>query len=137
MNKKGFTLIELMVVIIIIAVVATVGMAGVSGITSSIKKNLWSKKVTLIEESARNYGEDNTMLLVGSCPQIGKTSGCLDIPVETLISNGYITTKERDKNNKKVITNDTKEENEKGYYVNNTRVYIYKENNIVYAKLAE
>ena len=60
---------------------------------------------------------------------------CLETTVDYLINNNYISTDETKEDGSKTITNDTLGEDDPNYYVNNLKVYIYVENNIVYAKL--
>ena len=134
--KKGFTLIEMLVVTIILALVTTLGYEGVKAFNRNIKKNLWEEKITIIEKAGIDYGTDNKNFLTGSCTVDDKTYNyCKRITVDELITKGYLSTKETDEEGKKVITNDTKEEDEAGYYANNLVVNVYLKNNIVYAKL--
>ena len=66
MNKKGFTLVELLAVIALLGVIATIAVASVNGITDSINKNMLEKKLLMIEEAAVLMGEDNKNNIVYS-----------------------------------------------------------------------
>lgn len=134
--NKGFTLVELMVVLVIIVIVSSIGYAGIGAVQSGIKKNLWNGKIELIETGAKEYGEDNLNELNNICTIDEKEyDSCLETTVDYLINNNYISTDETKEDGSKTITNDTLGEDDPNYYVNNLKVYIYVENNIVYAKL--
>lgn len=145
--KKGFTLVELMVVIVIIAIVSLIGYAGVTGVQNSINENLWQSKVEMIESGAVLYGEDNENLLTSSCKVDGVTySECKVITVKELLDRNYIQSDETRcieykngsdecKTSEKTITNDTLTEDDSNYYADNLQVSVYLQNGIVYAKL--
>lgn len=145
MKNKGFTLVELLAVIVILAIITAISSAGVSVVKDAINKSMWNSNIKLIERSAINYGEDNKNRLKNECI-IGneKKYNCLEVSVQYLINKHYIKTKETDGNNEKVLINKTinKVENENenylnGYYVNQKKVLIYIEDNLVYAKYME
>ena len=52
MNKKGFTLVELLAVIAILAILATVATPIVLTVQKSIKNKMYAAKVKMIKESA-------------------------------------------------------------------------------------
>lgn len=137
MKNKGFTLVELMVVLVIIVIVSSIGYAGISAVQSGIKKNLWNGKIELIETGAKNYGSDNLNDLTSSCliNQL-EVKNCLETTVGYLLEKKYIKTSETKPNGEKTITNDTLSEDDVNYYVNDMKIYIYVDDNIVYAKLA-
>lgn len=136
MKKNGFTLIELLAVVCLIAIIATIGTYGVSRVKENISKSLWESKVELIENKAKTYGEDNKMRLTANCNFEGKTySKCLRITVQTLLDSNYLPSKEKDDSGKKVIVNDTVAKNHGSYYANNLPIFIYLENDYVYARL--
>ena len=58
MNKKGFTLVELLITISILALVTVIAIPSIGSIADSIKRNMLDKKVTLIEEAAVLLGQD-------------------------------------------------------------------------------
>lgn len=59
MNKKGFTLTELLAVIVIMSIVATIGLVSVTGVKRQINQKLFKDKLSEIIASAENWGEDN------------------------------------------------------------------------------
>lgn len=59
MNKKGFTLTELLATIAILSVVITIAVPAVIGVSNSIKENMYKSKIKLILQNAKLYGEDN------------------------------------------------------------------------------
>ena len=59
MNKKGFTLVELMAVIVIISIVALVGVTSVTGVRKQMDKKLFEEKLNSAISSAEKWGEDN------------------------------------------------------------------------------
>lgn len=136
MKNKGFTLVELMVVLVIIVIVSTIGFGGVALVQNNVKQNLWQGKVDMIEKNAVLYGEDNKNRLTGTCTVDGVTqNACLTVTVQFLLDSNYIKTDEEDANGNDVIINETLDETEAKYYANSSNVYIYMENNKVYAKL--
>lgn len=149
MKRNGFTLVELLATIVIIAVIALMGSIGIAAAKKGINQSLWNSNVELIEASAESFGTDKKAYIKNlnkSC-KIGDATinHCLDITVQTLINTGYLNTKDYINNydgqdNYKVVINKTieKDDNENnnfinGYYVNNVIIYVYVENDIVYA----
>lgn len=57
-NKKGFTLTELLATIAILALVAVIATPAVIGVSNSIKKNMFESKQKLIMRAAALAGED-------------------------------------------------------------------------------
>lgn len=69
MNKKGFTLVELLAVIIILALLALLASTAVTKLVKDSKDDLYNNQLLLIEKAAEAWGADNINLLpdVGSC----------------------------------------------------------------------
>lgn len=80
MNKKGFTLVELMAVIVIISIVALVGVTSITGVRKQMDKKLFEEKLNSAISSAEKWGEDNKDMLT---PPTIKTIGQL------IVSNYY------------------------------------------------
>ena len=150
MNKKGFTLVELMSVLVIMTIIMMLGTYSVQKLNIVINRDLWTSKVKLIEKAAVKFGEDHKNILTDTCNIDGsKKTQCKQIKVQTLIDRGYIRTKEYQKdkngafivdlegNKSKTIINDNKNYGDVGYYVNENNVKVYIENNFVYAKFVE
>lgn len=136
--KKGFTLVELLVVIVIMVIISTIGYAGITVAQQNIKKNLWQGQVDAIESAAQLYGEDNKNRLTGTCNINGvNTTSCIPVTVQELIDTNYLRTDEVDENGRKVIINESLSEDDANYYANNLEVFIYldEESDVVYARL--
>lgn len=56
MNKKGFTLVELLTVIILLSLIALVTTPVVIGVINSSKKNLYEQQVRIVEKAAESWG---------------------------------------------------------------------------------
>ncbi len=141
MNKKGFTLIEILAVIVITALITIIASTGISGVKKSINENLYQSNVALIEKSAVNFGEDKKSYLESlnsSCTIDSVTyKPCLKVTVASLIDRYYIKTKEVDEENNKVLIDNRKNKEDKNYYMNDNFVYIYIDDYLVYAKYIE
>lgn len=105
MNKKGFTLVELMAVLVIIGVVAVLSVVSVTTVLKSYKNTLYQKQKKSIESAARLWASDNLLILPkgnsGSCTYSGTTCNengvelngeykTLVIDLQTLQTGGYI-----------------------------------------------
>ena len=157
MEKKGFTLVELLAAIVILSIITLMGSVGISAAKKGINESLWNNNINLIEAAGESFGTDKKEYIKNldpseySCEIDDQTiSPCLTVTVQTLLNRNYLSSKERieydDTTDYKVIVNKTidkakvivpadEEVNfESGYYVNRVKVYIYVENDIVYAK---
>ncbi len=157
MGKKGFTLVELLAAIVILSIITLMGSVGISAAKKGINESLWNNNINLIEAAGESFGTDKKEYIKNldpseySCEIDGQTiSPCLTVTVQTLLNRNYLSSKERieydDTTDYRVIVNKTidkakvivpadEEANfESGYYVNRVKVYIYVENDIVYAK---
>ncbi len=95
MNKKGFTLTELLVTIVIIAVISTLATYGILAVSNKIKANMLETKMELILNAAEIYGEDNKVLLNQRLDVNGELiDNCYSIRVHE-IPEDYLTTKEK------------------------------------------
>ena len=88
MNKRGFTLVELLAVIVILALLALLTSTAVTKIVKDSKENLSSVQIQNIKEAAEMWGADNLDKLpdAGDCNYI--TLGVLQD--EGLIDNSII-----------------------------------------------
>ena len=106
MNKKGFTLVEVLAVIVIIGIVAMMASTGVMKVRENSLKKLLNSKIEELEASAILYGQENQNSLGGACVVDGEEySFCKLVTVKFLIDEGYYTTSEENKNNKKDLIN--------------------------------
>lgn len=72
MNKKGFTLVELLAVIVILALLAVVANSSVTNVVKNSKSDLYNTQIELIKSAAETWGLDNIDKLPneGTCSYI-------------------------------------------------------------------
>lgn len=129
MNKKGFTLVELLAVLVLIGLLFGLAIPGINKISSNIKKRSYNEKVKLIESAAVLWGQDNkTRLQKINCTINEKSIPCYKLKVSQLLSDNYL---DSDNNSGKVI-NPTDNSD-----MGDNCVYVYKESKRVYAEFNE
>lgn len=91
MNKKGFTLVEILAVLVIIAVVSLIGTVSITGVRRKMEENLFKNKLGEIISAASKWGEDNKSALddKDSLNRYYKNK-----TVGFLITSGYLETEE-------------------------------------------
>ena len=102
MNKKGFTLVEIMAVIIIISVIALVGVTSVAGVRRQMDRKLFEDKLSSAISSAEKWGEDNkeelthniTIRVKDGDETVEKTVKGTELTIGSLIANGYYESEE-------------------------------------------
>ena len=82
MNKKGFTLTEILLAIAIIAIILIIAVPSIIKISSSIKAREFETKKTLILSAAESYGKNNQDIF-GNASQV-------EITVGNLMQDGYV-----------------------------------------------
>ena len=142
MNKKGFTLVEILAVLVIIVVVSLIGTVSITGVKKKMEENLFKNKLGEIISAASKWGEDNKSEL-----NTEKTVGFL-------ITNGYLETEEAINPVKYEHTCGSSTNDENGYVedglcknvitnnvdykvLNSLVVKIYRENNRVYSCIVD
>lgn len=85
MNKKGFTLVELLGVIIILVIIAGITIPAINASIKTAKQNAYDKQITTLEDAAKRWGASNDAKL----PDIGSSSIVI-IDFDRLISEGYL-----------------------------------------------
>lgn len=87
MNKKGFTLVEILAVLVIMGVLLSVAVPNVLKIAENMKINYFCEKVTTIEKNAILYAEDNfsDQIVAGSQETIIE-----NINLTTLLNGSYL-----------------------------------------------
>ena len=142
MNKKGFTLVEILAVLVIIVVVSLIGTVSITGVKKKMEENLFKNKLGEIISSASKWGEDNKSELETTKP------------VGYLITSGYLETEEAINPIKYEHTCGSLSNDENGYVedglcknvitnnvdykvLNSLVVKIYRENNRVYSCIVD
>lgn len=82
MNKKGFTLVELLAVIVLLGLIALIAAPAITGIIKQSKDSLSDSQKSSIELSAKNWATDN----MSSLPADGD---CIWVRLSTLQAEGY------------------------------------------------
>lgn len=82
MNKKGFTLVELIGVVVILGLIALVAFPSLLNQIDSSKKQVSDSQKAIIISSAKNYVDENKN------DYIDKTE--FEIPTDDLIKKGYL-----------------------------------------------
>ena len=105
MDKKGFTLVELLAVITIISLLTVVAVPSALTFQENMKKKMFCSKVETIERAGRMYGGDVLETIKGDRITERKCttatvnfnkSSCQFITVKTLLVKGYL---KKEKNN--------------------------------------
>lgn len=96
MNKKGFSLVELIAVISIIAVLAIMIIPALIEIRKSVINDTLQNRISMIENAAKDYAQDNIDELNSHVTAVyngEKTpnENCIYRNVNFLVSHGYIT----------------------------------------------
>lgn len=109
MNKKGFTLVELISVIAILAILIVLTIPTYNNVSNNIKQRNFDSKKSVIEKQTIEYV--NKYLKEETYNYINRTSKNVCFSVRFLIRNGIITS---DKENDEVIINDVNNDEYKG-----------------------
>ena len=126
MNKKGFTLVELLAVLVLISLLMGLAIPGINRISNNMKKKSYNQKIKLIESAAELWGQDNkTRLQTTSCNIDDNEVPCYKIEIKELLSENYL---DSDNNSGKYIN----PKNDKD--MKECIVFVYKQNKRVYAK---
>ena len=129
-NKKGYTLIEILSTIVLIALLLGLGIPGVMKISENMKKRRYNTKVDLIEQAGILWGQDNkTRLQSDACIINDEEYKCKKISIDNLIGNDYLEADGKNEGTGQYIYTNPKDNTD----IVNTCVYIYKKNNRVYA----
>ena len=86
MNKKGFTLVELIGVIVLISLLTVLATAPINNIIKNSKKDLNESQKKQIILSAQNWAIDNKDKL----PMRGKNTESIKVTIEQLYNEGYL-----------------------------------------------
>ena len=72
MEKKGFTLVELLAVIVVLALVVTISLTSINRVREDSLKDILETKIDQIEQAAILYAQDNPSILTESCDVNGE-----------------------------------------------------------------
>lgn len=133
MNKKGFTLVEILAVIAILALIITISGISIVAIRNNSLNDLRDEKVTEAINSAIIYGQENPNDLTETCTVDGVDYNfCKTITIGELLDRDYNESSEGT-----ILING---ENHKDVYNNVTNksmrcdtIIIYRKNNRIYA----
>ncbi len=124
MNKKGFTLMELLCVIAILAIVTTIASASIINIARKSKTNLYCAKLELIESSAKSYAVSHEKELNNSNTYYEEYKS-IEITIDDLVKSGNLSPDKDD-----LVLNPQNDE-----AMNNKKVVLYLKNNQVYVHI--
>ena len=96
MNKRGFTLVELLAVIVLLGLVALIAAPAITGIIKQSKDSLSDSQIQSIEMSAKNWATDNMAKL----PSDGN---CIVVSLSKLQAEGYADLEIKDPKTGKII----------------------------------
>ena len=125
MNKKGFTLVELLAVLVLISLLMGLAIPGINRISNNMKKKSYNQKMKLIESAAVLWGQDNKTRLQADTDCSSEISKCKKITIADLIKENYL---DSDNNSGKYINPKNDED------MKDCIVFVYKQNKRVYAK---
>ncbi len=129
MNKKGFTLVELLAVIVVLGLVTTLAAYSIFNVWGKSKQGLLDDKIQNIENAAVTYYSEHRQLLTESCSVDEKSyNTCKVVTVQDLLDFGILETDEKDRK----ITNDVT-----GCNMVNDIVTVYRKNNRIQAKMTD
>ncbi len=133
MNKKGFTLVELLAVLVLLGVIMTLSFNAYMGISASSDEKLLEAKYEEIRHAAIDYGQSNPNVLTETCVVSGQNySNCKVVTVKELLDNQYLYSEETDSVGNKLFTNNVTKKS-----MFNDTAQIYRKNNRVYAVIKD
>lgn len=125
MNKKGFTLVELLAVLVILAIIMTIAVSSVGAIRKNMNIKMTGQKLSLIIERAKDYGEDHKDDLYSKQNNSQTPQG--EVSVQVLLDEGYLDTDDTDSSGRKIIKDNRNDNSLNGviarYYLEHDRVY--------------
>ena len=101
MNRKGFTLVELLAVIIILALLAVIASTSVTKVVDDSKNDLATAQIKLIEDAAKVWGAENMSALP-------EGNSCIYLTLKDLKTYGLIDSDIRNPKTEKKLSNDLK-----------------------------
>ena len=92
MNKKGFTLVEVIGVVVILGIIIGIAVPSYIAVSNNIKEKNYNQKIDNIKSKALEYATDNNV-------------ESITIPVKALIEEGYLAEENPDNGDNEKITN--------------------------------
>ena len=93
MNKKGFTLVEILSTIVIIGLLFGLAVPGINKIRDNMNKKALNTKLQLIEQAGVLWGQDNRTRLtaIKSCnvDSDSEDKSCNKVSIKTLVEDDY------------------------------------------------
>jgi len=112
--KKGFTVVELLIVIVVIAILAAISIVAYNGIQKRGRDSNRVSDISAIEKSIRLYGADSGSFAIMSAGSGGDEAGWFDSGYSgypsvksVLVASGYLSNGIVDPQNSKVPTTST------------------------------
>ena len=105
MNKKGFTLVELLGVITVLAIIGVITMPIVNKTIKDSKEKAYKAQIKEIEKAAEDYTAENMNLVLDGttlCPSNNPVA-ITTIDVDTLMDEGYIPEDTKDPRTEELI----------------------------------
>ncbi|MCM1052773.1 MAG: prepilin-type N-terminal cleavage/methylation domain-containing protein [Ruminococcus sp.] len=124
-NKKGFTLVEMLAVVAILAVVTTFAASSAVSVTRKGKESLYCTKLDIIRNEARSFGLNLEKELNNSNEYYNGYKS-LTITVDDLVKNGNLSPDKDD-----YVLNPVDNS-----YINDLKIIIYLKNNNIAAYIA-
>lgn len=121
MNKKGFTLMEILCVVVLLGIISVIASVGLISMSNNTKKNTYCAKLELIKTAALDYGKNHEKELNNSIEKYDGNKS-LTITVENLIENGFPI----DKDNMVINPLDNNS-------LNSLKIILYLKNNQIYS----
>lgn len=104
MNKKGFTLVELLGVITVLAVIGLITMPIVNKTIKDSKQRAYNGQVEEIIKAAEDYSADNISKIPDGESNCPSTSPLLNLYIDTLKEEGYIPENAKDPRTNTLLT---------------------------------
>lgn len=100
MNKKGFTLIEILSVVVLLGAIALIAIPTIKNLINDSKQKLYDEQINLIEDGLKNWGSANVLLL----PESNET---IKLSLGQLKQAGFADIKITNPKNNKCFSNDS------------------------------
>ncbi len=132
MNKKGFTLVELLAIIVILVIIVSIAVKSFYSVRMDSLEELLKAKITEIESGAELYGQNNQDKLTEGCTINGETFNfCAKVTIGELLDGDYVESKEKETTisglkRKDLINNVTNKS------MRCDVVWVYRKNNRIY-----